>query len=127
MNNFDISFFLTNSFFEIFLILVIATLLSIFLILLSLLIIYQKPDSEKLATYECGYEPYNDSKLPFNINYYLITIIFLIFDLEILYILPWSTNFTNLSFLSFWSMIDFLTELGIGYLFIYYQNCLIWK
>lgn len=127
MNNFDISYFLTNSFIEPFILLIVSVLIAILLLLLSFLIIYQKPDSEKLAVYECGYDPYENTRHNFNINFYLIAIFFLIFDIEILFVLPWSINFINLTFLSFWSMIDFLIELSVGYFYIYYNNCLIWK
>lgn len=127
MNTFNISYYFSNNYFEIFILIVVSVLISNLLILLSYIIIYQKPDSEKLSMYECGFDPYENSRNQFNINFYLIAIFFLIFDLEILYILPWSINLSNTSLLGTWGVIDFILELGIAYFYLYYNNCLIWK
>ena len=127
MNNFNISYFLLNNLFEIFILLLLSILIASILILLSYFFIHQKPDSEKLSVYECGYEPYENSRHIVNINFYIIAIFFIIFDIEILFMLPWILNLAKNDFLTFWSMIDFLFELGLGFFYIWYCKCLNWK
>jgi len=127
MEKFNVSFLFSNNFIEVFILVIVSILIANLLIFLSYIIIYQKPDSEKLSSYECGFEPYENSRNHFNVNFYLIAVFFLIFDLEILYILPWSINLNNINLLGFWGMIDFVIELGVAYFYLYYNNCLIWK
>jgi NADH:ubiquinone oxidoreductase subunit 3 (subunit A) len=73
----------------------------------------QNPDSEKLSAYECGFELYEDSRHVFDIRFYVIAVLFVIFDIEMLFLLPWSVSVSKLDLLGFWSRIDFLFELGL--------------
>jgi len=72
------------------------------------------PDTEKTSAYECGFDPYEDARNVFDIRFYLVAILFIIFDLEAVYFFPWCMSLSFLSADSFWGMIDFILELGIG-------------
>jgi NADH-quinone oxidoreductase subunit A len=127
MNNFDISFNIMNTYTELFTLLICSVTLACLLILLSYNLVYQQPDSEKLSTYECGYEPYENTRNMFNIKFYLIAIFFIIFDIEILFIIPWAIEISNSNLLSLWAIFDFILELSLGFFLIWYSNCLNWK
>jgi NADH-quinone oxidoreductase subunit A len=97
----------------------IAIILSIIIILLSYTLAVQKPETEKLSTYECGFEPYEDARHTFDVKFYLIAILFIVFDIETMFLIPWTTVLAQLDLVGFWSMIDFMFELSIGYVYIY--------
>ena len=99
--------------------LAIAILLSIIIISLSYMLAVQKPETEKLSTYECGFEPYEDARHTFDVKFYLIAILFIVFDIETMFLIPWTNVLAQLDLVGFWSMIDFMFELSIGYLYIY--------
>jgi len=107
--------------------LLVSLKLAIILVLFSYIVVLEDPDSEKLSTYECGYEPYDNSRHIFNIRFFLIAILFVIFDIEMLFLIPWCLSISNLSLLGFWSVIDFIFELGIGFFYVWYTNSLDWK
>ena len=106
---------------------VFASVLAILIVGLSYLLVTQSPESEKLSTYECGFEPYEDSRNRFNIRFYTIAILFLLFDIEIIFLLPWCLSLSQLNILSFWSMVEFLIELGIGYIYVWVVGAIEWK
>jgi len=106
--------------------LIIAILLSIVIISISYLLVIQNPETEKLSTYECGFEPYEDARHKYDVKFYLIAILFIIFDIETMFLLPWSVSLSKLNLLGFWSMIDFVIELGIGFVYIWYLGALEW-
>jgi NADH-quinone oxidoreductase subunit A len=93
---------------------------------LSYVLVLEEPDSEKLSTYECGYEPYDNSRHIFNIRFFLIAILFVIFDIEMLFLIPWCVSVAKLNLLGFWSVIDFIFELGVGFFYVWYMNSLDW-
>jgi len=97
----------------------IAVILSIIITLLSYYLAIQKPETEKLSTYECGFEPYEDARHTFDIKFYLIAILFIVFDIETMFLIPWTIVLAQLDLVAFWSMIDFMFELCIGYIYIY--------
>lgn len=107
-------------------VLVIAIMLALIIILFSYVLNRQNPESEKLSAYECGFEPYEDSRHVFDIRFCVIAILFVIFDIEIMFLLPWCVSISKLDLLGFWSMIDFLLELGVGFFYIWYVNALNW-
>jgi NADH-quinone oxidoreductase subunit A len=117
----------SKNYLAIFLMLLVALILTLLLIGLSYLLARQNPDSEKLSAYECGFEPYEDSRHVFDIRFYVIAVLFVIFDIEMLFLIPWSTSISKLDLLGFWSMIDFIFELGIGFFYIWYTNALNWE
>jgi len=120
------SIFKTN-FFPIFIFIIFSFFLSSLILLLSYLVAIQNPDSEKLSTYECGFEPYEDARQNFDIKFYLIAILFLVFDIETIFLIPWAISFNLLNILSYWVIIDFILELGIGFIYIWYLNIFFYK
>lgn len=109
-----------------FIMLVIAVLLTAVILAFSYFLARQNPDSEKLTAYECGFEPYEDSRHIFDVRFCVIAILFVIFDIEMLFLIPWSLSISKLSLLGFWSVIDFLFELSIGFFYVWYVNALDW-
>ena len=123
----DFNFFNFSDYRNIFILFFISSILSFCLIFFSFILINQFPDSEKLSVYECGYEPYDNTRHIFNINFYLIALLFVIFDIEILFLIPWCIFISEIDLLSFWSMIDFIFELSIGFFYLWYFNSLDWE
>jgi NADH-quinone oxidoreductase subunit A len=106
--------------------LIFAIILTVLIIGASYFLAQQNPDSEKLSAYECGFEPYEDTRHIFDVKFSVIAILFIIFDIEIMFLIPWCISISKLNFLSFWSMIDFLIELGVGFFYIWYVKALDW-
>lgn len=115
-----------NEYVSILIYLVIAIALSLIIVGLSYLLAVQNPETEKLSTYECGFEPYEDARHRFDVKFYLIAILFIVFDIETMFLLPWSVSVSQLNLLGFWSMVDFIIELGIGFIYIWYIGALEW-
>ena len=93
----------------------------------SFLISTSNPDTEKLSAYECGFDPYEDARNAFDVRFYLIAILFLIFDLETIYFLPWSLNISFFSQSSFLIMLDFIFELIFGFIYAWIIGALEWE
>ena len=106
--------------------LVLSILLTVLIIGASYLLARQNPDAEKLSAYECGFEPYEDTRHVFDVKFCVIAILFIIFDIEIMFLIPWCISIAKLDLLGFWSMFDFLIELGIGFFYVWYVNALNW-
>ena len=104
----------------------IALGLSIGFVVLNFIFSPKKPDPEKLSAYECGFEPFNDSRMEFDIRFYLVAILFIIFDLEIAFLFPWAISLGNLGSLGFWSMMIFLFILTIGFIYEWKIGALDW-
>lgn len=124
--------FLDNSlikkeYFIILLYLLVAVLLTIIIIGASYFLAKQNPDSEKLSAYECGFEPYEDARHTFDIKFCVVAILFIIFDIEIMFLIPWCVSLSELDLLGFWSMIEFLFELGVGFFYVWYVKALDWN
>jgi len=96
------------------------------LTLASFLLARQKPDSEKLSAYECGFEAFSDSRGQFDVRFYLVSILFIIFDLEVAFLFPWSVSFNAIGMLGFWSMMVFLGVLTIGFIYEWKKGALEW-
>ena len=103
-----------------------AMFLSFLIVTLSYFLVTQSPETEKLSTYECGFDPYEDSRNRFHIRFYIVAILFLLFDIEIIFFLPWSVSVSQLNLLGFWSMIEFLLELGIGFIYVWSVGAIEW-
>ena len=86
----------------------------------------KNPDPEKLSAYECGFEPFNDSRMEFDVRFYLVAILFIIFDLEIAFLFPWAVSLGNIGALGFWSMMIFLFILTIGFIYEWKKGALDW-
>jgi len=104
----------------------IAIVLALIIVTLSYVLSNQNPDTEKLSSYECGFEPYEDARTIFDVKFYIVAILFILFDIEAMFLLPWSVSLSQLNTLGFWSMIDFIIELGVGFVYIWYVGALEW-
>jgi NADH-quinone oxidoreductase subunit A len=116
-----------EEYFSIFLFLVVATSLSFIIFGASYFLSVQNPDTEKLSAYECGFDPYEDARHTFDVRFYLVAILFIIFDIEAMFIFPWVISLSNVTLLGFWSMADFIVELGIGFIYAWKIGALEWE
>ena len=96
------------------------------MVVLPLVAAKQAPDPEKLSTYECGFEPFSDSRKQFDVRFYLVAILFIIFDLEVAFLFPWAVAFKDVGLFGFWSMILFLGVLTIGFIYEWRKGALEW-
>ena len=104
----------------------IALGLSVGFIVLNFLFSPKNPDPEKLSAYECGFEAFGDSRMEFDVRFYLVAILFIIFDLEIAFLFPWAISLGDLGPLGFWSMMVFLLVLTIGFIYEWKKGALDW-
>lgn len=111
----------------IFIYLCFATFLALLIVVLSYFLVTQSPETEKLSTYECGFEAYGDSRGQFNVRFYIIAILFILFDIEIIFLGPWCLSISQLNLLGFWSMVEFLVELGIGFIYAWCVGAIEWS
>tara|TARA_B110000971_G_scaffold174343_1_gene179367 strand:- start:1033 stop:1401 length:369 start_codon:yes stop_codon:yes gene_type:complete len=118
--------FLSN-YFSIILFLFIALVLSFGFILANFLAAPSNPDPEKLSAYECGFEAFDDSRMEFDVRFYLVAILFIIFDLEIAFLFPWAISLGNIGALGFWSMMIFLFTLTVGFIYEWKKGALEWE
>ncbi|MEQ8266733.1 MAG: NADH-quinone oxidoreductase subunit A [Parvibaculum sp.] len=86
-----------------------------------------KPDPEKLAAYECGFDAFDDARMKFDVKYYLVAILFIIFDLEVAFLFPWAVSLGDIGVFGFWSMIVFLGVLTIGFTYEWRKGALEWE
>ena len=100
--------------------------LAVVIVIASFLAARQKPDSEKLSPYECGFEPFADARSKFDVRYYLVAILFIIFDLEVAFLFPWAVSLGKIGLFGFWSMIVFLLVLTIGFAYEWKKGALEW-
>ena len=101
--------------------------LSVGFIFLNFLFSPKNPDPEKLSAYECGFEAISDSRMQFDVRFYLVAILFIIFDLEIAFLFPWAVSLGNIGSLGFWSMMIFLFVLTIGFIYEWKKGALEWE
>ena len=116
-----------SEYFSILLFLFIAVGLSFGFILANYLAAPSNPDPEKLSAYECGFEAFDDSRMEFDVRFYLVAILFIIFDLEIAFLFPWAISLGNIGSLGFWSMMIFLSVLTIGFIYEWKKGALEWE
>ncbi len=105
----------------------IAAALSLVIIIIPTLFASYKPDKEKNSPYECGFEPFQDSRAEFDVRFYLVSILFIIFDLEITFLFPWAITLSKIGALGFWSMMIFLAILTIGFIYEWKKGALEWE
>ena len=117
---------LLKDYLSIIIFLFIALALSVGFIFLNFLFSPKKPDPEKLSAYECGFEAFSDSRIEFDVRFYLVAILFIIFDLEIAFLFPWAISLGSLGPLGFWSMMIFLFVLTIGFIYEWKKGALDW-
>lgn len=107
--------------------LAIAVGLGLVLMLSALVIAVRNPDPEKVSAYECGFNAFDDARMKFDVRFYLVSILFIIFDLEIALLFPWAVAFGELSLTAFWSMMAFLAVLTIGFAYEWQKGALEWE
>ena len=107
--------------------LAIAVALAVIILVASLVMAPQSPDREKLSPYECGFEPFEDSRVRFDVRYYLVAILFIIFDLEVAFLFPWAVSLGDIGVFGFWSMIVFLGVLTVGFVYEWRKGALEWE
>jgi len=105
----------------------IAVALSLVMVVASYVVARQKPDSEKLSPYECGFEPFDDARSKFDVRFYLVAILFIIFDLEVAFLFPWAVSLGSLGMFGFWSMVVFLAVLTVGFIYEWRKGALEWE
>ncbi len=106
---------------------VVAAGVSVVMIMGSLLMGNQKPDPEKLSAYECGFDAFADARNKFDVRFYLVCLLFIIFDLEIAFLFPWAISLGAIGIFGFWSMMVFLTVLTVGFIYEWKKGGLDWE
>jgi NADH-quinone oxidoreductase subunit A len=106
---------------------IFSTVLCSLIIFMSYRFSMYVPDTEKVSAYECGFDPYEDARNVFDIRFYLVAILFIIFDLEAVYFFPWCMSLSFLNVDSFWGMVDFIVELGAGLIYAWEVGALEWE
>ena len=104
----------------------IATVIGGALLVAPFIVAYSQPDPEKLSAYECGFDAFDDARMKFDVRYYLVAILFIIFDLEVSFLFPWAVTFGKLGALGFWSMVVFLAVLTVGFAYEWKKGALEW-
>jgi NADH-quinone oxidoreductase subunit A len=97
------------------------------LLLSAFLLAYKQPDAEKLSAYECGFNAFDDARMKFDVRFYLVAILFIIFDLEVSFLFPWAVAFGKLGLFGFWSMMVFLAVLTVGFIYEWKKGALEWS
>ena len=105
----------------------IALGLGLVLLLAASVIAIRNPDPEKVSAYECGFNAFDDARMKFDVRFYLVSILFIIFDLEIAFLFPWAVAFKDISMIGFWSMIVFLGVLTVGFAYEWKKGALEWE
>jgi NADH-quinone oxidoreductase subunit A len=104
----------------------VALALGLALLIAPFIIAYQQPDPEKLSAYECGFNAFDDARMKFDVRFYLVAILFIIFDLEVTFLFPWAIVYGQLGVYGFWSMMVFLGVLTIGFAYEWQKGALEW-
>ena len=105
----------------------IAVGLALVIVLASLLVAPQRPDAEKLSAYECGFQPFGDARQRFDVRFYLVAILFIIFDLEVAFLFPWAVALGDIGLFGFGSMVLFLAVLTVGFIYEWQKGALEWE
>ena len=105
---------------------ILGALISTALLAAPFLLAYKSPDAEKLSAYECGFNPFDDARMKFDVRFYLVSLLFIIFDLEVAFLFPWAVAFHDVGAFGFWSMLLFLFVLTIGFVYEWNKGALEW-
>ena len=116
-----------KDYFVVLVFLLIATVMALAPLVLGYLVGQRKPDKEKLSTYECGFEPFDDARTPFAVKFYLVAILFIIFDLETAFFFPWAIVLRKENPMVLWSMLSFLFILVVGFIYEWRKGALEWE
>jgi len=118
---------LLAEYFPILVFLLIAGGIALAMVAASFVLARQHPDSEKLSPYECGFAPFEDARARFDVRYYLVAILFIIFDLEVAFLFPWAASLGDIGVFGFWSMVVFLGILTVGFAYEWMKGALEWE
>jgi len=116
-----------NEYLPILIFLGLAIALGLILIIAAAIVAVRNPDPEKVSAYECGFNAFDDARMKFDVRFYLVSILFIIFDLEVAFLFPWAVAFKDLSMVGFWSMMVFLGVLTIGFAYEWKKGALEWE
>ncbi len=105
----------------------LAVVLAIILTFSAVVVAVRNPDPEKLSAYECGFNAFDDARMKFDVRFYLVAILFIIFDLEVAFLFPWAVAFQDIGLFGFWSMMVFLGVLAIGFAYEWKKGALEWS
>ena len=118
---------LLSEYLPILIFLVVAIGIATAMVVSSYVVARQNPDSEKLSAYECGFEAFDDARSRFDVRFYLVAILFIIFDLEVAFLFPWAVAFGDIGVFGFWSMVIFLGILTVGFVYEWRKGALEWE
>jgi NADH-quinone oxidoreductase subunit A len=104
----------------------VALFIALALLVAPFIVAYRNPDPEKVSAYECGFNAFDDARMKFDVRFYLVSILFIIFDLEVAFLFPWAVTFHDVGALGFWSMMMFLAVLTIGFVYEWKKGALEW-
>jgi NADH-quinone oxidoreductase subunit A len=116
-----------TEYFAILIFMLLAMGLAVVPLLLNCFLAPNKPDLNKNSAYECGFDPFDDARAPFDIRFYLVAILFIMFDLETAFLFPWGVSFKSIGAVGFWAMVFFLLVLVAGFIFEWRQGALEWE
>lgn len=101
--------------------------LAVVIVVASVVVVPQHPEAEKLSAYECGFEAFDDARGQFDVRFYLVAILFIIFDLEVAFLFPWAVSLGTIGVFGFWSMFVFLVILTVGFIYEWKKGALEWE
>ncbi len=117
---------LLSEYLPIILFIALSGVIGLALLVAPFIIAHKNPDPEKLSAYECGFEPFDDSRMKFDARFYLVAILFIIFDLEVAFLFPWAVAFRDVGWFGFTSMMIFLVILTVGFVYEWRKGALEW-
>jgi NADH-quinone oxidoreductase subunit A len=104
----------------------VALVIGLVLLIAPFIVAYKQPDPEKLSAYECGFNAFDDARMKFDVRFYLVAILFIIFDLEVTFLFPWAVAFRQIGLVGFWTMMGFLGVLTVGFIYEWKKGALEW-
>ena len=104
----------------------VASLIGLALLIAPFLVAFQQPDPAKVSAYECGFDAFDDARMKFDVRFYLVSLLFIIFDLEVAFLFPWAVAFKEVGAFGFWAMMVFLAILTIGFVYEWRKGALEW-
>ena len=116
----------SNEYLPILIYFIVTILLSYVILSFSYILAVQKPETEKMSVYECGFEPYEDARQKFDVHFYLLAILFILFDIEAMFLIPWCVSLPFINYVGYLIMMEFILELCLGFLYIWYLGGLDW-
>jgi NADH-quinone oxidoreductase subunit A len=117
---------LVNDYLPLVIFIALAGVIGLALLVAPFLVAFSRPDAEKLSAYECGFNAFDDARMKFDVRFYLVAILFIIFDLEVAFLFPWAVAFKEAGAFGFWSMMVFLGVLTIGFAYEWKKGALEW-